>query len=412
MSELSVSTKKFGSNFWSLWTATAFSNLGDGIYKFVIPILATQVTNSPMLVAGVSFALTLPWLLFSLPAGAMVDRMDRKKVMVATNIICAAMMAFLFLGTVSGHIQISIILAVSFLLGTCETLSMNASGALVPAVVPRDRLEQANSRIVGIETIMNSFIGKPVAGFLITISAALTLASGTAFYIITIMALMSMRGTFKVNRTRDTTIGSDIAEGIRYLWNHRLLRTLAVMVALMSACWSGFFAVLVLFALSENGMHLSEFEYSLLLTSLAAGALAGASLVMPIQRLLGRRWLLGFDIVGTIVMLLIPAITSNVFLVGIAIFIGGFGGGTWNVAVNSIRQRMVPNELLGRVYAVYRLVGWGTLPLGALLAGIITQWFGVQTFFLIAALVNVSLFVPLLKVLTNENLRLQMKVDA
>ena len=229
---------------------------------------------------------------------------------------------------------------------------------------------------------------------------------------ITIMALMFLRGRFKVNRTRDTTIGSDIMEGIRYLWNHRLLRTLALMVAVMSACWSGFFAVLVLYALSENGMRLSEFEYSFLLTSLAAGGLAGASLVMPIQRLLGRRWLLGLDIVGTIVMLLIPAITKNVFLVGIAIFIGGFGGGAWNVSVNSIRQSMVTNELLGRVYSAYRLVGWGTLALGALLAGIITQWFGIQTFFVLAALVNVSLFVPMLKVLTNENLSLQMKVDA
>lgn len=409
MSELFISTKKFGANFWSLWTATAFSNLGDGIYKFVIPVLAARMTNSPTLVAGVSFALTLPWLLFSLPAGAMVDRMDRKKVMIVTNTCCAAMMALLFVGTFSEHINIAILLAVSFLLGTCETLSVNACSALVPAIVPRDRLELANSRIVSIETIMNSFVGKPVAGFLITISASLTLAGGTAVYFITIMALMWLRGTFKVNRTSNTTIGSDIKEGIRYLWNHRLLRTLAVMVAVMSSCWSGFFAVLVLYALSENGMGLSEFQYSFLLTALAAGGLAGASLVMPIQRFLGRRWLLGLDIIGTIVMLLIPAITTNAFIVGVAIFMGGFGGGTWNVAVNSIRQSMVPNELLGRVYSAYRLVGWGTLALGALIAGVITQWFGVQTFFVVAAMANVSLFIPMLKVLTNENLRLHMK---
>jgi MFS family permease len=412
MSELSVSTKKFGANFWSLWTATAFSNLGDGIYKFVIPVLVTKMTDSATLVAGVSFALTLPWLLFSLPAGAMVDRIDRKKVMIVTNIICAAMMAVLLLGTASGYINISVILAVSFVLGTCETLSMSASGALVPAVVPRDRLEQANSRIVSIETIMNNFVGKPVAGFLITISAALTLASGTAVYFITIMALITLRGTFKAERASDTSIGRDIADGVRYLWNHRLLRTLAWMVAVMSGCWSGFFAVLVLYALSANGMRLSEFEYSLLLTTLAAGGLAGASLVMPIQRLLGRRWMLGLDIVGTIVMLLIPALTTNVFLVGIAIFFGGFGGGIWNVAVNSIRQSMIPNELLGRVYSVYRLVGWGTLALGALLAGIITQWLGVQIFFLLAALINVSLFVPFQKVLTNENLKSQIRGEA
>jgi MFS family permease len=412
MGQLSISTKKLGANFWSLWTAAGFSNLGDGIYKFVLPVLAARMTDSPTLVASVSFALTLPWLLFSLPAGAMVDRMDRKKVMIVTNICCAAIMAFLFLGTFSEHIHIAILLAVSFLLGTCETLSVNASGALVPAIVPRDRLEQANSRIVSIETIMNNFVGKPVAGFLITISAPLALASGTAVCFIAIMALMWLRGTFKADRTGNTTIANDIREGIGYLWNHRLLRTLAAMVAVMSCCWSGFFAVLILYALSEKGMGLSEFQYSFLLTALAAGGLAGASLVMPIQRLLGKRWLLGLDIVGTIVMLLTPAITTNVFLVGIAIFMGGFGGGTWNVAVNSIRQSMVPNELLGRVYSAYRLVGWGTLALGALLAGVISQWLGVQTFFLLAALANVSLFIPMLKVLTNENLRLQMKAES
>ncbi|MED4584875.1 MFS transporter [Brevibacillus choshinensis] len=404
MAKSVIANRGMGSSFWTLWTATAFSNLGDGIIKFLLPVLAAKTTSSPALVAGVSFMATLPWLLFSLPIGAIVDRVDRKKLITLINLLRVAAMMTLFLAAADGWLYIYVLYLFAAVLGVCETFSDTASGSLVPSVVPRDRLEQANARIFSVETIMNRFVGGPLAGFFISISISMTVLSGSFTYLMTVLVLLFLRGDFKAARTSKSSIQKDIAEGVRFLWNNQILRTLAIMVAVMSGCWSAFFSLLVLHAVAPGPLQLSDFGYSMLLTALAAGSLVGAAMVGPIQKILGRRGLLGIDIVGTITMLAVPALTSNVWLVGTAIFLGGFGGATWSVGVATIRQNLIPDELLGRVYAAYRLVGWGTLSLGAIVAGMIAEVASVPVVFLGGALINLALFIPMITVLTKENL--------
>ncbi|RNB87781.1 MFS transporter [Brevibacillus fluminis] len=404
MAKSVIANRGMGSGFWTLWTATAFSNLGDGIIKFLLPVLAAKTTSSPALVAGVSFMATLPWLLFSLPIGAIVDRVDRKKLITLINLFRVSVVMTLFLAAAGGWLHIYVLYLLAVVLGVCETFSDTASGSLVPSVVPRDRLEQANARIFSVETITNRFVGGPLAGFFISISISMTVLSGSFTYLMTIIVLLFLRGDFKAARTSKSSIRKDIAEGVRFLWSNQILRTLAIMVAVMSGCWSAFFSLLVLHAVAPGPLQLNEFGYSMLLTALAAGSLAGAAMVGPIQKILGRRGLLGIDVVGTIVMLAVPALTSNVWLVGAAIFLGGFGGATWSVGVATIRQNLIPDELLGRVYAAYRLVGWGTLSLGAIVAGMIAEVASVPVVFLGGALINLALFIPMITVLTKENL--------
>lgn len=396
---------KFGRNFQALWTATSFSNLGDGMYKLVLPVFATTLTQSPSLVAAVTTVLTLPWLLFSLPVGAIVDRVDRKMMMIVINVLRTLVLGLLVVAVINSWINIWALLVVAFLLGVCETFSDTASGALVPSLVSRDQLEAANVRIYGVETVMNNFVGTPLGGYLLTFGAAWAVTAGFGIYAVAVLTLLFfLRGNFRAERTEVKSIWSEITEGVRFLARHRLLRTLAIMVAVMTGCWSAFFSVLVLYALEPGPLGLNEFGYGLLLMTMAVGSMTDAFLVKFIQRIFGRRWLLGLDIVGTITMLTVPALTTNVWMVGIAIFIGGMGGTTWSVAVNSIRQELVPNVLLGRVYGVYRLIGWGTLPLGALIAGIVAEWVNISTVFLGGALLNFFLFIPLVNVLTPENL--------
>jgi len=405
-------SKGMGRNFWTLWSATATSNLGDGISKFLFPVLAAKATTSPALVTGVAFLSTLPWLLFSLPIGAIVDRVDRKKLIMLVNGIRATSMALLFLAVYGGWLTIQFLYFLAFVNGVCETFSDTASGSLVPSVVSKDRLETANASIYSIENIMNSFVGGPIAGFFISISISMTVLTGSLTYFLTVMIFFFLIGNLQAARTGRTTMREDIIEGVRFLWNQRILRTLAIMVAVMSACWSAFFSLLVLHEVAPGPLGLNEFGYSMLLTALAAGSLVGAAMTAPIQKVLGSRWLLGIDIVGTIVMLGVPAMTTNVWLVGAAIFLGGFGGATWSVAVSTIRQSLIPDELLGRVYAAYRLVGWGTLSLGALLAGMIAEWIGVPAVYLGSAVLCLSMFIPMKKVLTTKNLQiLQEKAE-
>ncbi|WP_269084388.1 MFS transporter [Brevibacillus choshinensis] len=174
------------------------------------------------------------------------------------------------------------------------------------------------------------------------------------------------------------------------------------MVAVMASCWSAFFSVLVLYAVAPGPLGLQEFQYGLLLTALAAGSVAGSLLVSPLQRLFGRGILLGLDIIGTFAMLFVPGVWANVWLVSAAMFLAGMGGTTWVVAVNSIRQRVVPNELLGRVYSAYRLISWGTLPIGAFIAGIVAEVAGLQAVFIGGAILNLFLVFPLINVLREE----------
>ncbi|WP_055743911.1 MFS transporter [Brevibacillus choshinensis] len=195
-----VTNQRFGREFWALWMATALSNLGDGLFKFVLPLLAVRLTDSPVLVAGVSSALTLPWLLFALPVGVVVDRLDRKRIMVVVNLIRTAAVGSLAFAQQFDWLTVFVLGFLAFLVGTCETVSDTTSGALVPSVVNHDRLEQANARIISAETIMNSFIGGPLGGYLLTIGLLLPAVGSAASFLAAAVALLLMRGHFTVER--------------------------------------------------------------------------------------------------------------------------------------------------------------------------------------------------------------------
>lgn len=405
--EMRITNQRFGREFWALWKATALSNLGDGLFKFALPLLAAKLTNSPALVASVSLALTLPWLLFALPVGVIVDRLDRKRIMVVVNLIRTAAVGSLAFAQQLDWLSVFVLGFLAFLVGTCETVSDTTSGALVPSVVNRDQLEQANARIYSVETIMNKFIGGPLGGYLLAISLLLPAVGSAVSFLAAAVALLLMRGHFSVERKQSASIWREVSEGVRFLWTNQLLRTLAIMVAIMASCWSAFFSILVLYAVAPGPLGLQEYQYGLLLTSLAAGSVAGSLLVSPLQRLFGRGALLGLDIIGTFAMLFVPGVWANVWLVGAAMFLAGMGGTTWVVAVNSIRQRVVPNELLGRVYGAYRLISWGTLPIGAFLAGIVAELAGLQVVFLGGAILNLFLVFPLISVLREEKRQME-----
>ena len=249
---------RLGSRYWRLWSASVVSNLGDGIDAAALPLLAATLTRDPRLVAGMAVAFTLPWLLFALPAGAIVDRLDRRKVMYRVNIVRAALVGVIALSVVTDTASIWLLYVIAFSLGTCETLFDNAAQSILPSIVETDQLELANGRQYAGEVVANTFVGPPIGGILFAVAASVPFWLDSASFLIAALLVATIAGSFRPAGAKvageKRSLRADIAEGVRWLRNHRLLRTLALVLgALNFASWLGM-ATAVLFAQEILGL--------------------------------------------------------------------------------------------------------------------------------------------------------------
>ncbi|MGI9048199.1 MAG: MFS transporter [Rubrobacteraceae bacterium] len=218
-----------GADFKKLWTASTISNLGDGVTRVAGPLLAASLTRDPVLVAGVVFIETLPWLLFSLLSGALVDRLGRRRVMVAANFASAALVGILGLALLLDFASIPLMYALFFSLGTAQTFFVNASMSVLPAVVPKESLSRANRGLFGARTVANELAGPPLGGFLFAAAAAFPFLLDAGSFAAGAALVLATGGCFRVERKEGaapTTLRSEISEGMRWLFRHRLIRTL------------------------------------------------------------------------------------------------------------------------------------------------------------------------------------------
>jgi MFS family permease len=371
-------------SFWRLWLASAASNLSDGMFWIALPLLAITLTDSPVLIAGVVVASRLPWLLFALVAGALADRLDRRKTMVIVDVFRGGLLGALAVATFAGVASLPVLYVVAFVLGVAETLFDTSAQSIMPNIVGPEKLSLANSRLYAVELMMNQFVGPPLGGFLAAAGTAIAFGAGAAAYLIAAMAIFTIAGSFRpVREGPPTRIHEEIAEGLRYLIHHPLLRVLAVMVGVGNLANSAVFSVLVLYVVAPGPLGLDEVGFGLLMTSMAIGSLGGTFIVEPLERRLGRANLLAISIVGFSIPLIVPGLTTSLPLVAGSMVLGGLIGIAWNVVTVSLRQRIVPDRLLGRVNASYRLLAWGTIPVGAALGGFIGEAFGLRAVFLI-----------------------------
>ncbi|HEY3872608.1 MAG TPA: MFS transporter [Actinocrinis sp.] len=218
-----------GRDYWRLWSADGVSNLADGTLKVALPLVAIGYTRSPALIAGLSFAFTLPWLLFALPAGALVDRIDRRRAMLRANSVRAAAVAGLVLVVLAGAGSVWALYVVALCVGTAETVYDTAAQSMVPRIVPRELLSRANGRLFAVELAANEFVGPPLAGLLVAVGVIVSLTTPLGLWAVALAAMLLLRGNFQAQRTERTTLRADIAEGLRFVWHNRLLRTLSAM---------------------------------------------------------------------------------------------------------------------------------------------------------------------------------------
>ena len=383
-----------GPEFRKLCGAAALSNLGDGVALVGAPLLATTITRNPTLVAGLSFTQQIPWLLFALLSGALADRVDRQRALAAVGIFRAVLFGSIGLAVITGTATIPLLYAVLFLLTTAETFFDTASATILPKLVKATELPKANARLAGIVTITNQFLGNLLGGLLFSTAAALPFLLGSGGLAAAAILILALRGSFRVDRqvgTQPDVLWTEIVEGVRWLSRHRLLRTIAVALAILNFTLVAQNAILVLFVQEHLGV--GPAGYGVLIATYGAGGVIGSLVAERIISRLGPGKTLRLALIIEATIPAAIALSSNAVLVGTLYAFFGCHAVTWGALLTSLRQELTPDELRGRVESVYRLIERGSAAPGALLGGILAAHFGLVAPFWLGTIIG-TLLIP------------------
>ncbi|MDT4902354.1 MAG: hypothetical protein QOJ37_120 [Pseudonocardiales bacterium] len=380
---------RLGSGFWRMYSATAASDLADGIGRTALPLAAAAYTRNPVTVSGLVTFAFLPWLLFALPSGALVDRVDRRHAMAAANAVRALATAALALLLLTHAGSIPVLYAVAFALGVAETVYDSAVRALLPQVVGRDQLDQANSLITVEETLGQTFLGAPVGSALFALAVALPFFLNAAGFAIAAVLIMTLRGHYRPTRTTQTSIRADIGEGVCWLRRHTLLRGLTLISAATGFAQTMVTGVFVLYVLEV--LRLPSGDFGFVLFTAGIGALIGGVATPPLARRFGRPLVLTCGAAFSAITMGLMALTRHGVLAAVLFALSASGVMVWNVLTMSLRQALIPPELFGRVQGAYRTLVWGAIPLGAIVGGALASLVGIRTVFAVAGMVSLVL---------------------
>ena len=385
-----MKNKPLGASYWKLWTATAISNLGDGVSLVAYPWLASAVTRSPLLIAAAGFASRLPWLVFTLHAGVITDRFDRRKLIVGMDFLRGVLTVFV--GTVvflnrstfpslneltkmsdlktNWPIYITL-LVTAFLFGLAEVLRDNSAQTLMPSVVDTENLEVANGRMWSAESLTNSFIGPPLGSLLIGIAIFLPFYFDAGSFFFAVALIATLKGSFKpvakVEPKAKINFKAEIKEGFVWLWAHPLLRPMAIILGSMNGLGTMVGAAYILFA--QEVLHTSVFIFAVLGTAGAIGGTLGGLLAPKVSAKLGSGPSLWLALAAAPLGSLFIGLTSSWQVVWAVTVVESFVAILWNTITVSLRQSIIPSHLLGRVNSVYRFFAWGSIPIGMFIGG-------------------------------------------
>ncbi|WP_409181057.1 MFS transporter [Amycolatopsis sp. VS8301801F10] len=376
---------KLPAAYWRLWWASAVDNVGDGIFSAAVPLLTVTLTRDPLLVSVVSAATYLPWLLLSLPAGALVDRRERVGLLWRSQALQAAIVAVVAVLVGVGRIDIVGLAVTGFGLSACEVVFANASLAVVPDLVPEAQLHRANGSQYAVATAGQLFVGPPVGSLLFAAAAALPFGVDAASFVVSAAVLATLPRRPSLRRAQPP-IRVAVAEGVRWLGRHRLLRTLAGLLAVNTFCYQLGNVTVVL--LATQTLHVSERGYGVLLAGAAVGSVLGGMANARIVAKIGALQALSTALLANAVLFVLIGTSPNAVVLGLLLGANGFATTLWSVVTVSLRQQAVPTELRGRVHSVYRMLGWGLMPLGSLAGGLVADAFGIRAAYPVAGVLR------------------------
>lgn len=387
-----ISLGQLGRRFWTLWSAFTAANLGDGLTLVGFPLLAVALTDDARLVALVAAARFVPFLVVGLPAGVIIDRFDRRNLAMLAQLGRAAALLVVSIAVVTDRASISLLVVIGLLVGVGEVLTDGGLPAVVRDVVDNDHLEDANARLRASETVANQFIGPPVGALLFQVSESAPFFGAAALYLLTVLLLARLPGRFQPEQDPDKpSFVSQMGLGLRYVWSHPVLRPLALAVAAFSFVSSAHRAIFVVLVTDRFG--LSEVQFGLLL---AASSTTSVVVSFFVARLV-KRTSHGFSMQVSVVAFSIHAFLFGFFtlipLVVLAALLGGVADPTWNVISATVRQRLVDDEIFGRMMTAYLFIAWSMQPLGAIGAGVVAERFGSEWVYVLAGAVVGSLLV-------------------
>ncbi len=383
---------RLGRDFGKLWTAAAFSNLADGIGRTAVPLAATTLTRDPLMISVIGALAFVPWLVFGLPAGMIVDRFDRRLIMAVANTIRGGVAVWLAVLAVSGTLTLWTLFIATLIFGLGETLFDNATNAVIPGVVRRDQLDRANGWMQAAQITIDSFIATPIAGVLFALSLAVPLWVGSAAYLIPIVLalllplsaarhLTALRDEPPIGDAGDIAVGAVVEpmttgepssristrEAVAYLWRHRYLRTMVLFTSIIGSALSFSQAVIILFFLDTMSVDVAAIGF--ITAGIGIGALGGSLVASRLVARFGRGRVMLGAILVTGVTMLATGLAPEVWTAVGAFALSAGAVSVWNVPWGSLRQQIVPGEIFGRVLGVIRSLTWGLFPLATLLGG-------------------------------------------
>jgi MFS family permease len=345
--------------------------------------LALTLTDDPRLLSSVSVAAMLPWFVMALPVGVFIDRHERRRIMATAN----ALRAMLFLAATSAILlnvmTIWWLFGVVLVLAVCEVFYDMSAQAFLPSIVDEHQLETANGRLYAAEVAANSFVGLPLGTWLFVLAAAAPFGVQAVALVIAAFLIASIRPKQPFIATpTDENYMQSLRTGLAWLWSHPLLRMLAIMLGAANMCHM--FAQSIFAKYVRDELGLGPRGFGLLLAATAIGSIVGGLVGARLARLIGPAVAIVLSYAMFAALEIIPAVLPRVWAVVIAGVLMATFGTVWNVITVSLRQRLIPQELFGRVNSVYRFIGTGTSAFGALIGGQIAFYFGLRATYLVS----------------------------
>jgi MFS family permease len=370
-----VAPTRLGHSFRWLLSATVVNNIGDGVALTAGPLLVASLTRDPLLVSMALLSEYLPSLLFGVLGGVAADRFDRKRMVVVVNLARAFVLAALVATISSGVVNIALVLLALFILGTAETFADSVSSTLLPGIVARADLGIANARMQGAFLLTNQLLLPPVGAFLFAIGPALPFATNAAGF--ALGAVLITRVVTDVRRLQPDRPGvrAEMLEGFRWLVGHPPMRTLALTILTFNVTFGAAWSVLVLYAGERLGMN--EVGFGLLTTAMAIGGIIGTISYGRLERQFSLADIMRVGLLIETGTHLVLALTTSSAVALATLVVFGAHEFVWGTTSTVVRQRAVPDAVLGRVSGVYRVAIVGGMVVGTPLGGLLARTFGI-----------------------------------
>ena len=375
--QISESTKiKFSVAFQRLWTASAASNLADGLLKTAAPLLATTLTKDPFWISTIAALSMLPWLFFAIPIGGLVDRINRRSMLAVANSFRLIAVLIIAITTGLELITLPILLGAVFIFGVGEVIYDTTLQSMMPEVLTKDQLDRGNARLQIVGITLAEFVGAPVSGLLFAASIALPFYFGAGGILLAVVLVLAIPRAYSISDVpakvkAPTGFWEDVRFGIRYLYEDKVLLKLVLLTSSIGFFFSASSSTMVLFLTETLQTPVALFGF--IFAATAVGALVGSLIVSKLSERFGRTTTMAWSIFLSSVMVVIQGFSPNYWVAAALMGLSSLIITGWNILLMSTYHQIIPGELFGRIHGTRRTLVWGLMPIGWLLGVVLAS---------------------------------------